>query len=84
MKTLGLKRGEWGSKPTIDLESMESSIFKLFIHIKKYNDSKKAGEGAIGPKTGMENKNYRTIFKIAHVSFVDIGKIIRKYNGEET
>jgi len=31
----------------------------------------------------MEGKNYRTISKIAHVSFVDIGKIIRKYNNEE-
>ena len=34
-------------------------------------------------KLAMENKNYRTISKIAHVSFVDIGKIIRKYNNEE-
>lgn len=33
-------------------------------------------------KLAMENKNYRTISKIAHVSFIDIGKIIRKYNGE--
>ena len=31
----------------------------------------------------MQNKNYRTISKIAHVSFIDIGKIIRKYNGQE-
>jgi len=31
----------------------------------------------------MENKNYITIAKIAHVSFIDIGKIIRKYNGQE-
>ena len=33
-------------------------------------------------KLARENKNYRTISKIAHVSFVDIGKIIRKFNGE--
>jgi hypothetical protein len=33
-------------------------------------------------KLAMENNNYRTISKIAHVSFIDIGKIIRKYNGE--
>lgn len=34
-------------------------------------------------KLAMENKNYRTIAKIAHVSFIDIGKIIRKYNGQK-
>ncbi len=34
-------------------------------------------------KLAMEGKNYRTIAKIAHVSFIDIGKIIRKYNGQE-
>ncbi len=34
-------------------------------------------------KLAMENQNYRTIAKIAHVSFMDIGKIIRKYNGQE-
>lgn len=33
-------------------------------------------------KLAMENKNYRTISKIAHISFVDIGKIIRKYSGD--
>ena len=34
-------------------------------------------------KLAMENKNYRTISKITHVSFIDIGKIIRKYNDEK-
>jgi len=35
-------------------------------------------------KLAMENQNYRTIAKIAHVSFMDIGKIIRKYTGQES
>jgi hypothetical protein len=35
-------------------------------------------------KLAMENKNYRTIAKIAHISPKDIGTIIRKYNGEES
>jgi len=32
----------------------------------------------------MEGKNYRNISKIAHISFVYIGKRIRKFNGEES
>lgn len=35
-------------------------------------------------KLAMENKNYRTIAKIAHISPKAIATIIRKYNGEET
>jgi hypothetical protein len=31
----------------------------------------------------MENKKYRTIAKMAHVSFINIGKIIRKFTRED-
>jgi flagellar basal body P-ring protein FlgI len=34
-------------------------------------------------KLTLENKNYRTIVKIAHILLKDIGRIIRKFNNEE-
>ncbi len=33
-------------------------------------------------KLALENKNYRTIGKIAHISLKDIGRINRKFNSE--
>jgi len=44
---------------------------------------KKEEKEQLDLKLAMENKNYRTIAKIAHVSFIDIGKIFRRYHGQE-
>jgi hypothetical protein len=45
---------------------------------------KKEEKEALVIKLAMEGKNYRTIAKMAHVSFVDIRKIISKFNNEKS
>lgn len=45
---------------------------------------KKEEKKRLDLKLASENNNYRRIAKMVHISFKDIGEIIRKYNGEET